>query len=1195
MRRKGWHQLASILLAMVLVVHTLLPAAVSAETSTQAQADNLIISEYVEGSSLNKAIELYNGTGSSIDLSAYSLELYSNGNTEPQSTLELEGSIEHEDTYVLYNGQAAQAIQDVGDQEASGIVNFNGDDALALKKDNEIIDSFGQFGEQIENAKDVTLVRNSEVTSGDAIADDPFDPQEEWTAYETDTFEHLGTHSMTGVPSDHPPAEDTPPEEGKDEEATEPVSIAEAREQGEGEVIVQGTVTAVLTNTIHIQDQTAAIAIHPVQSSVQPGDTITVKGNLGEYNNLLQLQNPQILENADAQDVPEPIELTGDQLNEENESKLATVHNVTLTGVEDGGSWANYNAADGNGDFLVRDESANLNLSEEQTYDSITGVVQQYGEDYQIIPRSKADIIQDDSVAQPVTAVPEAGVIPSGSVVELSTTTDNATIYYTIDGSEPTENSQVYTEPIVVNEDMTIRAVAVAEGLESSQIADFSYTVFDQEEGLQIHDIQGASHTSDLDGRYVDDITGVVTYEYSLNGNEYFHIQTPDHLTDDNPKTSEGLIVFTGNQVADVEVGDMVEVTGTVDEFYIDGFGDRQETDLPVTQINARNDQGGEIEMVEEGVELPNPITINSDNLPREVIDNDSFTAFDPQEDAIDFWEALEGMRVEVGTVKAVALQEHGDIITVLENRETDTMNGGVRLQEDDANADRVQFKLHDNGEARDFDVTTGDTFTGPITGVVNYGYQNYKIYADLEDMQAAHNEGDTVPEKNEIDPQENELTIASYNLENFSNNENETSDAKAAQLAEQFVEDMNSPDIIGVTEVQDNNGEQPGPDNAQANESYERLIDEIVDAGGPEYEYVNIDPVYNADGGAPNANIRVGFLYNPDRVSLPTDENGNALPEGDATTAVGYEDGQLTHNPGRIDPQNGAFADSRKPLAAQFNFQGEDVIVIVNHWNSKGGDTPLFGSTQPPVYGSEEQRVEIAQVVYDFISEVKAENPDANIVSVGDFNDFQWTDALQIHEGDLMTNMIYQLEPEERYTYLYQGNSQILDHALVSNNLVDQTEIDIVHANSDFTEMGGRASDHDPVMIQLDLDEGEESESPEPITPDETYHFSDYKTGKLIVQGPSVSITLDANTDIKNGVEFKGNYAEFHGDGFADTTVTIKPKPKNAGAIVDFKGTEIGQVIIETDMVTEIRGAENIQDIEFENGANPNNIKIAD
>ena len=71
-----------------------------------------------------------------------------------------------------------------------------------------------------------------------------------------------------------------------------------------------------------------------------------------------------------------------------------------------------------------------------------------------------------------------------------------------------------------------------------------------------------------------------------------------------------------------------------------------------------------------------------------------ALTEFDPEEDAIDFWESIEGMLVEVGKVKAVAPQEHGDLITVLEDGETNTLHGGVLLTEEEANPDRIQFKF---------------------------------------------------------------------------------------------------------------------------------------------------------------------------------------------------------------------------------------------------------------------------------------------------------------------------------------------------------------------------------------------------------------------------------------------------------------------------------------------------------------------
>mgnify|MGYP001291917735 CR=1 FL=1 len=84
-------------------------------------------------------------------------------------------------------------------------------------------------------------------------------------------------------------------------------------------------------------------------------------------------------------------------------------------------------------------------------------------------------------------------------------------------------------------------------------------------------------------------------------------------------------------------------------------------------------------------------------------------------------------------------------------------------------------------------------------------------------------------------------------------------------------------------------------------------------------------------------------FLYNPDRVSL------TEKPKGDATAPVGVDENGLSLNPGCIDPTNEAFTDSRKPLAAEFEFNGEQIIVIANHLNSKGGDDGLFGETYSP------------------------------------------------------------------------------------------------------------------------------------------------------------------------------------------------------------------------------------------------------
>lgn len=1166
MRKGKWRKSLNTFLAISLVTSLLVPA-FPATSKAEIISTDLLISEYVEGSSFNKALELYNRSKEAIDLSDYTLELYANGATAPTSTLALTGKLASEDTYVLYHRDASAEVKSKGQFENSSVINFNGDDALVLKKSGVVVDSFGQVGERSNWGTDVTLVRQGAITVGDTNPNDAFNRDAEWIVYPKDTFTYLGFHDMDGSSVDP----------GEPEESGDVSSIKEARAMNLGETVtIKGVVTANLKNTISVQDATGGLAVRPTSLNATVGDEVTLTGTLADYRGLLQLDGATIVEKTENVGAPIPKVVTGAEVTEENESQLVSAQNIELIDVQAGSGWANYTATDGTTEFIIRDENNRLGLAVGTTYESIVGIVQQFDADYQIIPRSSQDIVVDSSIIQPVSASPAGGTFVGSTTVTLSTPTANAEILYTLDGKEPIEFGVPYEAPLNITADTTLKAVVKTDDGQVSDVKTFVYTITDS---LQIHDIQGESHTSPFENQTVEGVEGIVTYEFTLSGSTYYHIQTPDTLVDDNPHTSEGIILYSGRNGWPIQVGDLVSVTGKVSEYAIDGYADRQETDMKVTQINVRDDQGGSVTVLERGVTLPEPIVIDEINLPDTHIDSDQLSVFNPEVDAIDFWESLEGMRVQVGNVKAVAPQEHGDLVTVLEDAPTNTLHGGLLLEEENQNANRVQFRLEPNGEARDFEVATGDTFDGPITGVVGYSYQNYKIYASLDDMKAAHEKGSAEPEKTTIVKAEDKLTIASYNLENFSNNTKSTSADKARKLARAFAMDMQSPDIIGVTEVQDNNGPDAG--GAEANESYERLIAEIVKAGGVHYEYVNIDPVNNEDGGAPNANIRVGFLYNPERVSLT-----EGIPHGDATTAVGYENGKLTQNPGRIDPNNPAFKSSRKPLAAQFDFQGESVIVIANHWNSKSGDTPLFGSKQPPVYGSEVQRHQIANIVHDFVADVKMKNPEANVVSVGDFNDFQFSESLKIHEGDLMTNMIHHTEQSDRYTYVYHGNSQVLDHILVSNHLVDQTEIDILHINADFTDMAGRASDHDPVLVQIGF------EAPvvwEPIPVKKVYDLINYKKKKLNIAEPSVAVKMDANSYLTEGVLLKGNYAELSGEGFETNKVILQPKKK--GLIVDMKGTGMGDVVVDGAHPLQIRGAENIQAIDFINGANPDAV----
>lgn len=152
----------------------------------------LIISQYVEGSSFNKYIELYNATTETIDLSEYTLELYSNGATAVSQSITLSGTLAPGAVIVL--GHPSGTIYEP-DIDNSSVINFNGNDALVLKHNDVIIDSIGQIGNDTIFAADVTLIRKPSITSGDT---DPYDAYnlDEWNQEAQDSANDLGSHTV---------------------------------------------------------------------------------------------------------------------------------------------------------------------------------------------------------------------------------------------------------------------------------------------------------------------------------------------------------------------------------------------------------------------------------------------------------------------------------------------------------------------------------------------------------------------------------------------------------------------------------------------------------------------------------------------------------------------------------------------------------------------------------------------------------------------------------------------------------------------------------------------------------------------------------------------------------------------------------------------------------------------------------------
>lgn len=193
--------------------NVLLPAA-GVVSGQSCNAADLFFSEYLEGSSFNKALEIFNGTGAPVDLSDYKVELYSNGSATPSSSVILSGTLTDGDVFVIAYSQANAAILAVADL-TSGVANFNGDDALALRKisTGAYLDIFGRIGDDPGNAwtgdggystLDKTLVRKAAVSAGVSINPAGTGPTAfttlttEWDVYAIDTVSFLGSHTFEG-------------------------------------------------------------------------------------------------------------------------------------------------------------------------------------------------------------------------------------------------------------------------------------------------------------------------------------------------------------------------------------------------------------------------------------------------------------------------------------------------------------------------------------------------------------------------------------------------------------------------------------------------------------------------------------------------------------------------------------------------------------------------------------------------------------------------------------------------------------------------------------------------------------------------------------------------------------------------------------------------------------------------------------
>ncbi|MER6029195.1 endonuclease/exonuclease/phosphatase family protein [Streptomyces sp. NPDC001851] len=574
-------------------------------------------------------------------------------------------------------------------------------------------------------------------------------------------------------------------------------------------------------------------------------------------------------------------------------------------------------------------------------------------------------------------------------------------------------------------------------------------------DSVRIHDIQGTTRISPLAGRQVTDVPGIVTALRGYGSSKGFWIQDP--TPDDNPATSEGVFVFTGS-APKVAVGDSVTVTGTVSEYVPGGASSGNQS---VTEITKPA-----VTTVSSGNPVPAPVVIDENAVPDAYAPEGDTAAngsvnglpLDPSAYALDYYESLEGMNVQVADARVVtATDPYSELwVTVKPYEHRNRRGGTVYGSYDSQNTGRLQ--IQSLGATADFPkANVGDTLSGTTTGPLDFNqFGGYTLAASkLGTLESGGLQRETTRKQSR-----GELAVATYNVENL-----DPSDATFDKHAAAIVNNLQSPDIVSLEEIQDDNGAKDDG-TVDASETVHKLIDAIAAAGGPTYDWRSINPVNDQDGGEPGGNIRQVLLFNPERVSFVD------RPGGDSTTAVGvtkvHGKAQLTASPGRIDPGNAAWTNSRKPLAGEFVFHGKTVFVIANHLNSKGGDQGLASQYQPPVRSSEIQRHAQATEVNAFVKSILDVQKNADVIALGDMNDFEFSGTAKILEGDgELWSAIKSLPRSERYTYDYQGNEQVLDQILISPAIRRgcDFEYDSVHVNSEFND---QISDHDPQVLRF-------------------------------------------------------------------------------------------------------------------------------
>ncbi|HET9344236.1 MAG TPA: ExeM/NucH family extracellular endonuclease [Candidatus Limnocylindrales bacterium] len=1197
-RRAGRRRLLS-LIGSILILSGLLPAAAAAPVL--AAPTELFISEYVEGTSNNKAVEIYNGTGGAVDLTGYSLQMFFNGATTPLLVLDLVGTLDNDDVYIVANSGASAPILALANL-LNGAGWFNGDDAVALAKNGTPIDVIGQigfdpgteWGTGLTSTADNTLRRKPSIQAGDANGGDAFDPAAQWDGFATDTFDGLGSHSITTDAA--PQVTATSPANGATGVPTNTalsVTFSEPVALGTDAVTLscsaQGSKVLTLsdpsgpstfnytTSTFQTADhctlRVIAARVTDVDSD-DPPDTMaadfsatfdivggvtsplvineldydqvgtdtseyfelkntgTSAVNLDAYNVLLVNGNAGGALIYDTIDLPDAVLAAGDyfvvcanagtvpncDFDDGPDTDFIQNGGTDAVGLRNGSTLVDALSYEGN-TAAPYTETAGTTAADSNTIGDIglsrclDGTdTNNNNADFQlraITPGARNTCPGEDAAPTVSSTFPVNGATDVDVSANLSVTFSEAVIvtdpWFTLTCNLITKPATYSGGPTSFTIDpagdfvdgdvceLTILAGAVADqdaiDPPDNMTVDFVVGFTAQDVCLDtftpIHLIQGSGAATPIPGPVTTQ--GVVTGAFDNTGGiGGFYIQDP--IGDGDPTTSDGIFVFTNNANT-VSAGELVRVSGIAQERF-------NQTAITAGGTPPAPIPAGSVVVCGEA-DAPDPVEVT---MPFEFLG---------------FQERYEGMLVTFPQPLVISeffnYDQFGEIVLALPLAGEARPFTGTALDEPgaDANARTLANQLrritlddnqggsnpavlrHPNGDP--FSLTNrfrgGDTVAS-ATGVLGFDFSLYRIFptapADYTEVN---------PRPPARDDVGGTLTAAAMNTLNF------------------FI----TPDYPNMPPNPldndcgpANNVECRGHDADQPLE-FTRQRDKLLQAlAGLDAEIIGlnelenstgVDPLLDPTGIVPGLNampgvgpyaaietgvigtdaIRVGLIYRSDVVA----------PVGDFAILDSS-----------VDPR---FVDTRsRPVLAQ-TFEdlatGARITVAVNHLKSKGSGCADIGD---PDLGDgqgncNQTRKAAAQALVDWLATDPTGSGDRDYLILGDLNSYAREDPIDaIKAGpddvpgtaDDYTNLIESYLGDEAYSFVFDGQSGYLDHALASPTLAAQvTGATEWHINADepdavdydtsfkppsqeslYEPNAFRASDHDPVIVGLDL-----------------------------------------------------------------------------------------------------------------------------